>query len=306
MCLGRVVNRKVLGSFCALAASLGSSSSSSASLQVLGEIDISGGDGVCGVAFDGHHNPILVIDGEHEVRRVNRSTGAVVRSYDVPGTDGRQGLAWDRFDGRFFVGQQVSGLGELFALYLPDSSGKPGKAVAMTGPLGLIDDPADVEVSRKGDIWMVSNQDGGELSRLNKLTGQAVLEHGFDLKLGKLTSIALGPDDNVYVAAQRGHGHDARIFKFDPDTGKTTLVMDLGPTVQRVVDIDYDPLSKRWWGVVNEPVNHQDQFEWVKFGGLPLPPSGPVTPPVVPEPSAAALTAAGVGMLAMRRRGRRV
>lgn len=279
----------------------------SAGVIIQGRIDHPNLTGIGGLAFDGHRNPIVLNQGDTELWRIDRHTGAVLQTYTMAAPAGRKALAWDESRNCFYTTQKLDDTEGLFIESLPQPYQYP-----FIGPVQRIarhpHEPfhaQDIEVNEKGQVFFIENDNGGELRQLNQLTVQGVIVTHFNGEIGKLAAMAICPDQDFLVATQRTPTKDSIVYKVDHETGEYKEVGPLGMGIhQRLVDFDYDPMSQRWWGVVKNVHTSSPTYDYVKLTGLGTD-CGCGVPTSIPEPGAMGLTAAGIGMLALRRKRKR-
>jgi hypothetical protein len=251
------------------------------------------GVGIAGLTFDSSVNPLVLDAFAWTAPRLDVETGAILASTtptNPPGPNGwARGFAHDHTSGVYYAHHHNQSLVRI----APDF----GQVTHIGGPwpsfnfLSLAIHPLD------GSFWLATDNNGGELWRVNKLTG-AVTHHRtlgvFHGSGGGIHALGIGPTGQFYVAGGTSVQDDDNIYAVDPDSGGVSFVTSIDfPFSSDFLDgLDYSPITGRWYGVREVRSTTPRQWYFVEITGI-------------PEPGTALYVICGLAVLLLRRRGLR-
>ena len=269
----------------------------SADVVRIGEIHPAASENVSGLTFDGGPNP-LVLDGWGEVIwRLDISNGAIVETYPISGSPiSTRALDFDSSSGTYYSSRATyTGRTTSFSFANPTAGWEHSLVTVdpFAGDLttiGLLGDWfnfLDFAIHpTTGQLWLVTDEDGGSLRTVDTVTGASTLVHSFHNEVVQEHSMSIGPDGSFYV-----NSHES-IFLIDPLSGDTLDTIDLGIFgFNYLADFEFDPITQRWYGIEVDQDADPRRFYLVEITGLPI-----------PEPASGVLLLMALAAMNFRRR----
>jgi hypothetical protein len=259
-----------------------------ASTTVIGSLNAGTGS-ICGLAFDdfdAQHRP-LIARYYGDFVRVSLTDASIVQTYVTPISNTTRGLAYAG-GGNFY--QTRDQPDRLFTV-------KPQAGTASPAPSDLGDVFNFLDLARDpttGTLWMLTDEGTGRLYTVNPTTGVKTLAQTISPNVGQCVSLAIGSDGRFYVANTGATElTETAIYEVDPATGNATLRTTTGYFGSNFLDdFDYEPVSGKWYGVIEQRMPVLGDYLLVEINGL----------PIVPEPASALLGLPALVMMLRRSR----
>jgi hypothetical protein len=196
-------------------------------------------------------------------------------------------LTYDPTTGNLYTVEDNSYLGVI-------SSGGTQSSVVGTG-IGASFNFEGLAADPSGNLWLATDDNGGELWSINKQTGVGTLQTRIHIPVDfQITSLAIDANDDfvVYGLSQIFNSPNY-IFSVNPTNG-TTAVLTLGaPNPEALLNsMAFDPQNNALYGILEDRSVDPRTYSLVQVTGI-------------PEPGALGICCCG-GALLLRRRKREV
>jgi hypothetical protein len=237
--------------------------------RFIGNVSVPAGTGaLSGIAFDDvdSEGRPLVAKSNGEAFRISLSTAATEIEYSLPASNTVRGLAY-RGQGSYF--QTRGQPGNLYTI-----NPLAGTALPSPNDFNTLYNFLDLAIdARSGQLWASTDEispgfaGGGSLYTVNPSAGTLSFVTRIP-NVGQLTSMAVGPRGEIYVAGSNNFGIST-LYQVNPVTGAATLAATLNTPTGYMVDFAYRSETQKWYGLFLATSTLQAQF--VEITNLPEP-----------------------------------